>query len=288
MITHFFLLESVKKIKDNKKMEERSLCVSGGGAKAVTLLGLLYEIHARGQLDKVNIFSGCSAGAFICALYIVGINPIQQLKYFPQITDLKFDLSAFQIFIEKVGMNRIQKYTKKFRQVIEDKIGIQDPTLKEFYEATGKTFYISAVNTTKCKIIYFNHKDYPDIKLFDAIHASAALPGVFIPVKIKGSSFIDGGYYNSFPLEPLVDTDTIGVCFSKPVFDDGLFGEMLKIAKLHIYIAKKEAIKRHPNLELYECTSTFGLLDLDKTKMELLDEFNHGRQQHPQYYKQNA
>lgn len=264
---------------------EKSLCVSGGGAKAVTMLGLIYELHAKGQLDDINIFSGCSAGAFICALYIVGYNPLQQLKYFPQIKDLKFDITAFQLFIEKVGINRIQKYTKRFRKAIEDKIGIEDPTLKEFYEATKKTFYISAVNTTKCKIIYFNHIDYPDIKLFDAIHASAALPGIFIPVKIKGSSFIDGGYYNSFPLEPLINTDTIGVAFSKPLFDDNIFGELLKMMKLHAYIAKKEAIKRHPSLNLYECTSKFGLLDLEKTKSELLEEFNNGRQQHPEYGK---
>lgn len=263
--------------------KEKSLCVSGGGAKTVTILGLLYELHARGQLDDVKIFSGCSAGAFICALYMVGYNPLQQLKYFPQIKDLKLGIGAFQILLEKVGMNRIQKYTKKFRKAIEDKIGIEDPTLKQFYEATNKTIYISAVNTTKCKIIYFNHIEYPDIKLFDAIHASAALPGIFIPVKIKGSSFIDGGYYNSFPLEPLVGTDTIGICFSKPVYDDNIIGEILKIMKLHSHIAKKEAIKRHPTLQLYECTSNFSLLDLEKTKSELLEEFNNGRRQHPEY-----
>lgn len=264
---------------------EKSLCVPGGGTKAVSMLGLLYELHSRGELDGIKIFSGCSAGAFICALYIVGYNPLQQLKYFPEIKDLKFDLSAFQVFIEKVGMNRIQKYTKKFRKAIEDKIGIEDPTLKEFAEATGTTFYISAVNTTKCKIIYFNHIEYPEIKLFDAIHASAALPGIFIPVKIKGSSFIDGGYYNSLPLEPLINTDTIAISFTKPAFDDSIFGELLKMIKLHAYIAKKESIRRHPKLKIYECTSTFGLLDFEKKKSELLEEFNNGRKQHPEYHK---
>ena len=65
-------------------MEEKSLCIAGGGTKAVTILGLLYELHSRGELDGIKTFSGCSAGAFICALYIVGYNPLQQLKYFPE------------------------------------------------------------------------------------------------------------------------------------------------------------------------------------------------------------
>jgi len=262
---------------------QKSLCISGGGAKAVTLLGLMYELHTRGELEGIKTYAGCSAGAFIAALYIAGYNPMQQLKYFPQITDLKMDIGALQTLFDKVGMNRIQKYTKKFRHAIEQKIGIEDPTLKEFADKTGSTLYISAVNTTKLKVIYFNHIEYPDIKLFDAIHASAALPGVFIPVKIKGSSFIDGGYYNSLPLEPLVGTETTAICFSKPVFGDDIFSEFFKMIKLHEYLVKKEAIRRHPNLTLYECVSTFGLLDLNKKKIELLDEFTHGRAQHPLY-----
>jgi len=259
---------------------EKSLCISGGGAKAVTLLGLMQELHSKGELDDVKIFSGCSAGAFIATMYICGFSPLQMLKYFPQIDDLKFDMAALQMLFEKVGMKRIQKYTKKFRKVVEQKIGIENPTLQQFAEATGTTLYISSVNTTKTKVIYFNHIDYPDILLFDAIHASAALPGVFIPVKIKGSSFIDGGYYNSLPLEPLVNTDTIAICFTKPVFDDTIMGEVLKIIKLREYLVKKEAIKRHPHLKLYQCTSNFGLLDLHKNKRELLEEFSNGRHQY--------
>jgi len=262
---------------------EKSLCISGGGTKVATIMGLLYEMHIRGELNDIKIFSGCSAGTFICALYIAGYNPLQQLAFFPQIKDLQLNFGALQIFIEKAGIHRIQKYTKKFRKAIEDKIKIENPTLKQFADATNTTFYISAINVTKSKIIYFNHIEYPDIKLFDAIHASAALPGIFIPVKIKGCSFIDGGYYNSFPLEPVVHTNTIGILFAKPAFDDNIFSDLLKLIKLHSHIAQKEAIKRHPHLTLYKCVSNFGLLDFNKEKSEILDEFNNGRKQHPLY-----
>jgi predicted acylesterase/phospholipase RssA len=264
---------------------EKSLCISGGGAKAVTILGMMYELYIRKELEGIKIFAGCSAGAFIATLYICGINPLQQLKYFPEINDLNFDMNTFQTLIDKAGVKRIQKYTKKFRKAVENKIGIENPTLKEFAEATGTTLYISAVNETKAKMIYFNHIDYPDIYLFDAIHASAAFPGAFIPIKIKGSSFIDGGYYSALPIEPLVHTDTIAISLSKPIYDDHIFGLVLKMLKMHSYLVKKEAIKRHPKLVLYECNSNFTILDFKKTKSELLDEFSYGRQQCPEIIK---
>jgi predicted acylesterase/phospholipase RssA len=216
----------------------------------------------------------------IIALLLSGYNALQMLAFIPQIKDLSFDMEAIQTFMNKLGTKRIQHYTKKFRNAIEDKIGIKNPTLQQFYEKTGALFYISAVNETKLKTIYFNYIEYPNIKLFDAIHASAAIPGVFIPIKIGGSCFIDGGYYCSLPLEPVMNTDCIALCFSKPKYDDtNLFERIFKLIKMHSHLVKIEAIKRHPSLTLYELQSNFSLLDLDKTAGEMLDEFTYGRQQ---------
>jgi predicted acylesterase/phospholipase RssA len=258
----------------------KSLCISGGGAKAVCTMGFLYELQQNKKLEEIQIFSGCSAGSMICALLIAGLNPLQMLHLIPQITDLSLNLESFQTFLDKSGVKRIQHYTRKFRRAIEDKIGVKDPTLLEFYEKTQCLFYISAVNETKSKVIYFNYIDYPNIKLFDAIHASSAIPGVFIPIKINGSSFIDGGYYCSLPLEPVMNTDCIALCFKYQKFDDSLFDKIFKLIKMHAHLVKKEAIKRHTSLQLYELESNFTLLDLNKTQNELLEEFTHGRNQY--------
>ena len=92
-------------------------------------------------------------------------------------------------------------------------MGISDPTLKQFYEKTGKTIYIEAVNLTTAEVIYFNHIEHPDVSLFSAVWASAAIPGFFVPIKINGDSYCDGGLYNNLPLDPVIDKKIIAFQF---------------------------------------------------------------------------
>jgi NTE family protein len=44
--------------------------------------------------------------------------------------------------------------------------------------------------------------------LFDAIHASTAVPGLFTPVKLDGRSLVDGGLVNPIPIAPTLNDQT--------------------------------------------------------------------------------
>jgi predicted acylesterase/phospholipase RssA len=180
-----------------------AICISGGGCKAISLLGLLYEYHSRGQLMNINTWSVCSVGSFIAVLLLCGLNPLQILNFYPSkvMENISPSMDLLSTLITKAGIARIQKYTHKFCAAVEKFMEIKNPTLKQFYEKTGKTIYIEAVNVTKAEVIYFNHIDHPDIPLFQAVWASAAIPGMFIPIKIDGDSFIDGGFYSAVPLD---------------------------------------------------------------------------------------
>lgn len=253
-----------------------AIVLSGGGTKAVTLLGILYEWFKSGKLQSIKTYSVCSAGAFIAVLYLCGINPLQMLKYIPRMDNIIPTFDLIQTLISKAGIKRIQQYTKKVREIIKNYIGFDNCTLLQFHQKTGVTLYIEAVDVSRCQVVYFNHIDHPNIPLMDCVHASAAIPGVFIPIKIHKNSYIDGGYYSSIPLEPVMHLKTIVFTFKQN--DQEIF--LITMIKLHARLVEKEMIKRHKSLTIIECQSNFGLLDFDKTYEDLLNEFTHGRHQY--------
>ncbi len=251
-----------------------AICISGGGCKGVALLGLLYEWHVAGKLHNINTWCTCSVGGFIAVLVLTGLNPLQILSYFPKIDKITPSFDLVSSLFKKSGIMRIQKYTKKFCKQVEKFMGIENPTLAQFWEKTGKTLYISTVNKDLGEVVYFNHIDHPDVYLFDAIWASAAIPGFFIPIKINGHSFIDGGVYNSLPIEPVIDKKIVAFAF-----EDLKDGDMFYILRLASVIAKKNAIKRAKDIHLIVCHTRFDTLDFQKTKRQLLEEFDFGRSQ---------
>ncbi|TNF67042.1 MAG: hypothetical protein EP298_07820 [Gammaproteobacteria bacterium] len=47
----------------------------------------------------------------------------------------------------------------------------------------------------------FSYKNTPNVKIALATKASAALPVILQPVKIKGVEYVDGGYYDNIQTE---------------------------------------------------------------------------------------
>ena len=256
-------------------------CISGGSTKLVTLCGLMYEYHERGLLQSIKTWSACSAGAYIAVLYLCGKNPLQALDYYPKIENIEMSMEIFNTFMQKQGLKRIQKYSGKVRRCINNYVfgnPEKDCTLLDFYKKTGVTFYIEAVNVDDAEVVYFNHKDHPNVKLIDCLHATAAIPLIFINVKIDGKKYTDGGIYTSLPLEPLGDLKTIAFGFQTPK-RDGVMDQILSLFRLPSTLVKKQDLKRHPNVILVECKSNFDIFDFEKTKEEILEEFAYGRSQ---------
>ena len=73
-------------------------------------------------------------------------------------------------------------------------------TLKEFYEATGKTIYLYAVKLSTFETVEFSHISHPDMQLLTAVHASAALPILFKPAEYAGELYTGGGFMLNYPL----------------------------------------------------------------------------------------
>ena len=105
---------------------------------------------------------------------------------------------------------------------------------------TNVLFTVNALNINNSKLEYFNYTLTPDIKVIDAVRASAGIPLVFPAYCINGNYYYDGGICNNCPTDIVDELNTI-------IFDIGYFPEQnntsIKIADVFFtFITKFQQI----------------------------------------------
>ena len=169
------------------------LALSGGGSRGVAHIGAIKALEEYGIFP--THIAGASAGAIVGALYAYGYNWEDILKFFKSIQILDFKKYA----LGKPGLIDTEKFYAQFNTYIK----VDD------FDVLKKSLTITATDILNGKLKTFNKGE-----LIKPILASAAFPGVFAPVKIKDSYYVDGGALNNFPVESLiVDNDIIIGCY---------------------------------------------------------------------------
>lgn len=168
-----------------------SLSIGGGSYKGFCFIGALDYLDSKNYLSLLNEFHGTSIGSFIGILYIIGVKPIKILKYYMSI-DFKnlwdFNINnitdSYSILSDKVFSNYFINFFKEYEDI--------NITIQDFINKYNIDINIYAVSLTKRKIINFNCEEYKNVKIVDALTASASIPLLFPPVVINGEYFVDG------------------------------------------------------------------------------------------------
>ena len=69
------------------------------------------------------------------------------------------------------------------------------------FESLKTKFYCCASNMETLQAEYHGSGD----QLVQCVMASAAIPGIFAPVKVNGTYLLDGGIQDHLPVKPLID-----------------------------------------------------------------------------------
>lgn len=158
------------------------LVLSGGGVRGVAHIGAIKA------LEEHNIFpthiSGTSAGAIVGALYAHGTDWSDILHFFK--TAPLLDTTRYAR--KKPGILDTEKYYSD----------LYDYLHHDDFNLLAKPLFVTATNVIDGTLKIFNNGE-----LIRPVLASASFPGVFSPVNIHGSYYIDGGTLNNFPVEPL-------------------------------------------------------------------------------------
>jgi NTE family protein len=158
------------------------LVLSGGGIRGVAHIGVIKALEEHGLF--ITHIAGTSAGAIVGSLYAYGYN-WKEIKTFFRRLQI-FNIKKFAI--SKPGFLDAEKFYSFFKSYL----------INDNFSALNKELLITATNILDGNLEVFNTGE-----LIRPILASAAFPGLFTPVKIKGSYYVDGGALNNFPVEYL-------------------------------------------------------------------------------------
>lgn len=159
-----------------------ALVLGGGGAKGLAHVGVIEELEKAGIYPDLLV--GCSAGALVGALY-GDKGDIKKTKAVllqsKTVNFMDFALSALPFGIVKgKSMHRFLK---------------EHLVARDFHQL--KIPLISVATNLQ----FGNLTVFGQGPLIEPLKASAAYPGGFLPVKIGGQYFVDGGVANPVPVE---------------------------------------------------------------------------------------
>lgn len=164
------------------------ICLSGGAALGYTHIGVLQALNEYGI--EPEIISGSSMGAIIGALYANGVSPEQMLEIIKQEKLYK----TSKLFYIPGAKNGLSSH-KSLRKLLTDIMP------KNSFESLKYPLYICVSNLSNAKWEIVSKGN----SLQNYIIASASIPGIFEPVCIGDSIFVDGGLYNNLPSQAIKD-----------------------------------------------------------------------------------
>ena len=158
------------------------LALGGGAAKGVAHIGVLKALEDANI--EVDCIAGTSVGAMIAALYA-----------------FKVDVETIGSLARRLTMSKVTSFklnktgffsTESLRELMLEYVGdvaIEDAAIPLSIVATDINSGEEIVLTSGSVV--------------DAVCASAAIPGIYIPVEINGRTLVDGGLVQNVPIEAL-------------------------------------------------------------------------------------
>lgn len=158
------------------------LALGGGGAKGAAHIGVLKALEEHHI--PLHAVAGTSVGAVIAALYAFGKTPDAIYDIAREMTVGK--ISGFTL--RKKGFSTTERMQTLLIEQLGD-VNIEDALIP---------LAVIATNIRTGQKTIFTHGN-----LARAVAASAAIPGVFIPVEIDGEEYVDGGLVENVPVSAL-------------------------------------------------------------------------------------
>ena len=159
-----------------------ALVLGGGGSKGLAHVGVLHELERAGI--HPDLIVGCSAGAVIGALYADQPHVKRLETLFVNLR--RSDLLDFSLFSSPFGV------VKGFLL----KSFLKENLKARRFEQFQIPFIAVATDLSTGDLIELGGGE-----IVPAVHASAAVPGVFDPVKYLGRYLVDGGVADPVPVE---------------------------------------------------------------------------------------
>ena len=166
-----------------------SLVLGAGGARGLTHIGVIQWL-VENQFEIKSI-SGSSMGALVGGIYASGkLDVYTQWVCALERIDI---LKLLDFSFSRASLFKGSRIISVLRELIGDR-KIEDLDI---------AFTAVAADLESGKEVWLNRGS-----LFDAIHASIAIPTIFAPFEYQGKKLIDGSLVNPIPIAPTLNDST--------------------------------------------------------------------------------
>ncbi len=163
---------------DNQK-KKIGLALSGGSVLGAAHIGVLKALE---EFEiKIDFFAGTSIGGLVAGLYAFG-------KSWEEIKEFADELNWLEISslsLSNFGLLSNEKLGDKFIDAVGN-VNFEDAKIP---------FAVIAVDISSGEKKIFNKGN-----VAQALMATSAIPGIFIPVEIDGKLYVDGGVLENVPI----------------------------------------------------------------------------------------
>ena len=239
---------------------KKALVLAGGGTKGIYQVGVIEALKEIGE-DDWSIITGTSVGALNAAMLVQGD--------FDRMVDMYEHLQADQIvkgYVPNPDEMNISSFIKDWESFVPSlKTWIKDrgvdiqpfkDNMADYYDP--EKFFASDIDFGCVTALAKGHngvyitKDMMKDNGLDWLIASASAYPAFPMMNIDGVDYIDGGYYDNFPID-----------FALRLGAEQVIAIDLDFPPYHPeYIDRENIIYIHPHREL------FSFLDFDREKMD--------------------
>ncbi|KKI93755.1 esterase [Bacillus sp. SA1-12] len=160
------------------------LALGSGGARGFAHLGVLKVLRDAGI--QVDLIAGSSMGALVGCFYASGLS-IERMYQFALAFKRKYYLDFTVPKMGFIAGNRVKELIRLFTH------------RKTFSELDIPVAVVATDLYDGSKVIF---KDGP---VAEAVRASIAIPGIFVPEKINGKLLVDGGVVDRVPVSVVKD-----------------------------------------------------------------------------------
>ena len=168
-----------KKLKQTEHRPIVALVLGSGGARGYAHIGVIQVLEQYGI--HPDLIVGTSAGSVVGSIYASGKNA-QQLR------EIALNMKANDVRDVKLAMTGFFDGQKVENYVNEQ---VLDTPL----ELLKTPMYVVATELKEGKKVVFNYGNTGQ-----AVRASVSIPSMFIPTKIAGEEYVDGGLVSPVPV----------------------------------------------------------------------------------------
>jgi predicted acylesterase/phospholipase RssA len=182
-----------------------NIVINGGGPTVFNVYGALRESCKQGLWNHADVkhYYGTSAGAIMAVMMALQYS-WEELDDFiikrPWQTVWQFNvLKVYDYYCNK-GIFGNEIFVELLGPLLRGKDLETGCTLQELFNATNKTLHFYTIELSTFTLTEITHTAFPNMKVIEAVHASAALPILFQPLKYEGLYYTDGGIMLNYPL----------------------------------------------------------------------------------------